>query len=184
MENREIILKTCFKCGLQKEINCFYTHKQMKDGHLNKCSDCTKKDSKSNHYRNSSNPLWVEKERERAKEKYIRLNYNNKSKIKNRNKPWKYNSSYKNLRRSLSAKYNIPYEYELHHWSYTDAFLEDVVVMTKSDHRRWHSFIELDIHTRIFKVKGSGQPLSTKKKHLALILENGFSFYYLEDFIK
>ena len=82
MKNREIILKTCFKCGLDKKIDSFYVHKQMKDGHLNKCSDCTKKDSKSNHYKNSKNPLWVEKERERAKEKYIRLDYNNKSKQK------------------------------------------------------------------------------------------------------
>lgn len=184
MKNTEITLKTCFKCGLEKKITSFYTHKQMKDGHLNKCSDCTKKDSKSNHYNNSNNPLWVENERERAKEKYNRLNYKDKYKLLNKNKPWKSKAVYKNLRRNLSVKYNIPYEYELHHWSYVDSFLEDVVVMTKSDHRRWHSLIYLDIHTRVFKVKSSGQPLSTKMKHLELILENELSFYYLEDFIK
>lgn len=36
--------KQCFKCGRVLDIEEFYPHKQMKDGHLNKCKDCTKKD--------------------------------------------------------------------------------------------------------------------------------------------
>ena len=36
--------KQCFKCGRVLDIEEFYQHKQMKDGHLNKCKDCTKKD--------------------------------------------------------------------------------------------------------------------------------------------
>lgn len=41
-------MKRCFKCGMEKELAYFYMHKQMKDGHLNKCKSCTKKDVAAN----------------------------------------------------------------------------------------------------------------------------------------
>jgi hypothetical protein len=36
--------KKCFKCGFLKELNEFYKHKQMPDGHVNKCKTCNKED--------------------------------------------------------------------------------------------------------------------------------------------
>ena len=41
-------MKRCFKCGLEKELTQFYKHKEMSDGHLNKCKECTKKDTSLN----------------------------------------------------------------------------------------------------------------------------------------
>jgi hypothetical protein len=34
--------KTCIKCNITKDLNEFYTHVGMSDGHLNMCIECAK----------------------------------------------------------------------------------------------------------------------------------------------
>ena len=41
--------KKCFKCGRRKFLRQFYRHPEMRDGHLNKCKRCTKKDVSGNY---------------------------------------------------------------------------------------------------------------------------------------
>ncbi len=55
--------KQCFKCLVTKPLDCFYKHKQMADGHLNKCKECNKKDVSNNYRENIDHYKKYEKSR-------------------------------------------------------------------------------------------------------------------------
>ncbi len=69
-------MKRCFKCGKTKQLNQFYKHPAMGDGHLGKCKICAKHDVSLRAGRLKNNPAWLAKERERCRikqERYRKL---------------------------------------------------------------------------------------------------------------
>lgn len=152
--------KICFRCGELKNLLEFYKHKGMLDGHLNKCKTCAKKDSILRIAKLSDNPDFIEKERVRGREKYLRLNYVKNQASQCQKFPWKNSSKYKNLSKKLKMAKGI----ELHHWNYNDEFIEDVFVLDIRSHRKIHNKMVIDIELRMFRDL-EGNILDTKEKH-------------------
>jgi hypothetical protein len=63
-------MKICFRCNEEKELSEFYKHKQMGDGYLGKCKECTKKDVKA--YRSVNVEKIRRYDRERAKLPHVK----------------------------------------------------------------------------------------------------------------
>lgn len=61
--------KRCIKCGRIKPLGDFYGHPQMKDGHLNKCKECTKLDVSWNYKKNRAYFAEYEKNRSQRPER-------------------------------------------------------------------------------------------------------------------
>ena len=160
-------MKRCRACGIEKDISDFYKLPGTKDGHDSKCIDCVKLSMQQLYKINSQDPQWVEKERERGKEKYHRLGYLDSEWNRRKNDLFWITSEYKGLRRWVSKKIVITDTEEIHHWNYN--YIKDFFVLDRRVHAKLHKLIIVDEQNGMFSTKDGGL-LDTKDKHLALIL--------------
>lgn len=166
--------KKCFKCGEVKSLEDYYKHKGMADGHLNKCKSCTQKDTKDRADILMNNPNWVEKEKERHRNKYYRLEYKDKHKPSAESKKAtmdRYKQKFPEKIKAKSISSTLKAEVKgnhLHHWSYNIEHAKDVIELSVKDHNTAHRFLIYDQERMMYRTL-KGLLLDTKEAHMEYI---------------
>lgn len=165
-------MKECFKCGVEKPLSEFYKHKGMSDGHLNKCKTCAKKDVAERANLLKIDDKWVEKERERGRDKYHRLYKGDpvdleKKKIYIKSYIDKYPEKHK--AKIISQRVKVSDNMQKHHWSYNEHDALDIIELSNADHAKLHRFLKYDSDFYMYRRIDTKELLDSREKHLEFV---------------
>ena len=165
--------KRCFKCGRKKLLDKFYKHKQMTDGHLNKCIECAVNDVRIREQRLCEDLEWVKAEKVRQREKYYRLGYKGKwkpSKQEKKNINLRYRKKFPEKLNAICHSQHVDIQDGLHkhHWNYQEEYWKDIIPLSMNVHKRLHCFIIYDQKRMMYR-KLNGELLDNKSKHVNYI---------------
>jgi hypothetical protein len=149
----------------------------MADGLLGKCKDCTKKDTKERADVLILDPEWVEKEQERHREKYHRLEYKEVHKPTAAMKKGHMQTYYdkypeKKLARIISQRIKPAVKGNtMHHWNYSAEFAKDVIELSFKDHKKAHRFMVYDQEQMMYRRYDTNELLDTRESHEKFIFD-------------
>ena len=159
--------KVCKDCSKEKLISEFYKSQ-------GECKTCTKERVRLRNKNLMLNPVFAEKERERNRNKYHRLNYKDKHKPTYESKKKamaRYKLKYPEKIKAKSLSSGLKSQMKgnhLHHWSYNPIHAKDVIELTPFNHNSVHRFIKYDKDLYIYRDL-KGNLLDTKIKHIEYI---------------
>lgn len=163
--------KKCIGCGIEKELVAYHCQPKATDGHVGRCKACTKLKYLKRYAVLRKDPVWIEKERKRSREKYKRLGYKDsykRSYKKLKQRRLRYMETYpeKYAAKNKSRGLKIKPGYDKHHWSYQEIHATDIIYIKYSDHIKLHRFIVYDQERKMYRRCDTMELLDTKAKHL------------------
>lgn len=161
----------CKHCGEVRPESEYYR------ASLSKCKECIKKATREAQALKRQDPDWVEKEKERTREKYHRLNYRERHKPDPESKkraikrykdkfPEKINARNKSSHLQCKVEGN-----HLHHWSYNPEHVTDVIELTKVEHYYLHRHIIYDQERVMYRRHDNNVLLDSREAHEKYIKE-------------
>jgi hypothetical protein len=141
-----MIEKVCRRCGESKPLTDYYKHKNMYDGHLNICKECTKKRVRKHREKNIESIRAYD--RQRAKKPHRKKNnISNTKKARARNELYTkaHNKVIRGVEKGIIKKTGCVFcgrpDSHGHHFDYTRPL--DVVWLCPIHHRKVHAFMAL-----------------------------------------